>query len=90
LSAESLWFFVAGKRVEVCPTGAGTGEMLELSVESPTGVAERCWDSGYTVRLPANGRSGEVIVVDPFGRSIVLVPRTSDHALGAEALGRPA
>jgi len=59
----------------------------ELPVESPTGIAERCWDSGYTVRVPADGRPEELIVVDPFGRPIALIRRTSEYTLGAEAVG---
>lgn len=84
---DSLWFFVGPTLVEVSPTRAGMLETLELAVDSPASVAERCWDSGYTVRLPAQGAPGEVIVVDPFGRPIALVPRLSECSLGVEAAG---
>jgi hypothetical protein len=83
--AESLWFFVAGRLVEVCPAQGGTAETLELSVESPAAIAERCWDSGHTVRVPADASTGSMIVVDPFGRSITLLPCSPEYTLGAEA-----
>jgi catechol 2,3-dioxygenase-like lactoylglutathione lyase family enzyme len=85
--AGSLWFFVAGRLVEVCPAQASTAEALELSVESPAEIAERCWDSGHTVRVPADASSGAMIVVDPFGRPITLLPSAAEHSLGAEAAG---
>lgn len=83
--AESLWFFVAGSLVEVCPAHGSTAETLALSVESPADIAERCWDSGYTVRVPADDSTGSMIVVDPFGRSITLLPCSPEYTLGAEA-----
>jgi hypothetical protein len=85
--AESLWFFVAGRLVEVCPAQDSTAEPLELSVESPAAIAERCWDSGYTVRVPADDSTGSMIVVDPFGRSITLLSCSAEYTLGAEAAG---
>jgi len=84
---ESLWFAIGPTLLEVIPTRAGRLEMLVLAVDSPASIAERCWDSGYTVRLPADGEPGEVIVIDPFGRPISLIPRLSECSLGAEAEG---
>jgi len=84
---ESVWFFIAGRLIEVCPAPDNTAETLELCVESPASIAERCWDSGYTVQLPVDAPPGEIVVIDPFGRPITLIPRLSEYALGAEAAG---
>jgi len=85
--AEIVWFYVAGRLVEVSPTQDSTAEMLELSVESPAAIAERCWDSGHTVRVPADGAADSMIVVDPFGRAIMLRPCPAAYSLGAAAAG---
>ncbi|HKW46823.1 MAG TPA: hypothetical protein VJN70_05240 [Gemmatimonadaceae bacterium] len=79
----SLWFLVGGTLIEVRaePSDAGT---LEVPVESPAQIAERCWDAGYTVRVPTDGTTGEVVVIDPFGQQIALVPRLSERSLGIE------
>ena len=84
---ESLWFFVAGRLVEVSPTQDRAAETVELAVESPERIAERCWDSGYTVCVPADDGTGSMIVIDPFGRPITLLPCAAAYALGAEAAG---
>src|SRR5690349_17896484 len=55
-AGDSLWFFIAGTLVKVAPAREDMAETIELSVDSPTSIAERCWDSGYTVSLPADGR----------------------------------
>ena len=58
----------------------------KLQVDSPAALAERCWDAGYTVRVRGHG-SDDLIVLDPFGRELVLTPRASVGSLGAEAAG---
>jgi hypothetical protein len=62
---------------------AGTGlddsaVPIQLEVDDPDSVAQRCWDAGLTVRLRHDemGRAS-MSVIDPFGRQVDLVPRTT-------------
>jgi hypothetical protein len=70
-----LWFLLDGTLVEVGPHRGKASEILELTVESPNEVVERCWDAGYTVRLLGDADIGAMQVIDPFGRTIMLLPR---------------
>jgi hypothetical protein len=82
----SLWFLVGATLIEVSREHRHV-EPLELPVESPASIAERCWDAGYTVRPGADDTAGEVIVTDPFGRDIALTPRLGEWSLGVEVAG---
>lgn len=75
------WFLVGTTLIPVSfvPEAA----TLELFVDSPAAVAERCWDAGYTVRFRAED-TDDLIVIDPFGRQIVLAQRT-DHFIALNA-----
>lgn len=78
---RALWFLVGTTLVPVSLVpDAG---VLELFVDSPASVAERCWDAGHTVRFRADD-ADDLIVIDPFGRQIVLIPRT-DHFIALNA-----
>lgn len=78
---RTLWFLVGTTLVPVrIVPDAG---VLELFVDSPAAVAERCWDAGYTVRLRADD-TDDLIVIDPFGRQIVLTAR-ADHFMALKA-----
>lgn len=83
-SPRTLWFLVGQSLVQVSRTLAS--DVLELSVDSPAAIAERCWDAGHTVRLRADD-SDDFIVLDPFGREILLRRRTSVCPMGAGAAG---
>lgn len=76
-----LYFLFDQSIVEIDPSRSDM-ESLELAVESPNDVAARCWDAGYTVRLLANERPGALVVVDPFGRAVLLRSRRPSAALG--------
>ena len=78
---RTLWFLVGTTLVPVS-LSPDTG-ILELLVDSPAAVAERCWDAGYTVRFREDD-TDDPIVIDPFGRQIVLTPRT-DHFIALNA-----
>jgi len=83
-AARKLWFLVGTTLV---PVGLLPGaDAVELCVESPASIAERCWDAGYTVRLRADD-SDDFIVVDPFGRHIVLTRRASVCPFRVSAIG---
>ena len=77
-----LYFLFEQSIVEVGPARSDV-ESLELPVDSPNDVAARCWDAGYTVRLLGNERPGALVVVDPFGRAVLLRSRRPSAALGA-------
>ena len=79
-----LWFLVGHTLVQV--SLAPAGDVLELSVDSPAAIAERCWDAGYTVRFRTEDTC-DFVVIDPFGREIVLTRRTAVCPLGAGAAG---
>lgn len=83
-ATRKLWFLVGHTLVQV--SLAPAADALELSVDSPAAIAERCWDAGYTVRLRADG-TDDFIVIDPFGREVVLTRRTSVCPMGAGAAG---
>ena len=70
----SLSFIVAGTRIDVSPGAAGDSEPVVLSVDNPDGLAERCWDAGYSVRVDHDATGVTMSVIDPFGRRIELVP----------------
>lgn len=78
----TLHFLIDQTLVEVAPVRSDA-ETIELPVDSPNEVAARCWDAGYTIRLPANERPGALAVIDPFGRAIILKARRPLAALGA-------
>ena len=77
-----LYFLFDQSIVEVGPARSDV-ESVEVAVESPNDVAARCWDAGYTVRLLGNERPGALVVVDPFGRAVLLRSRRPSAALGA-------
>ena len=81
---RKLWFLVGHTLIQVSPAAAAA--VLELSVDSPAAIAERCWDAGYTVRFRADD-TPDFIVIDPFGREIVLIRNTSVRPIGAGAAG---
>ena len=84
-SARGLWFMVGSTVVRVSLVDREI-DAPALHVDSPAAIAERCWDAGYTVRVKGQD-SDDLIVMDPFGRELVLTPRTSARSLGAEAAG---
>jgi hypothetical protein len=84
-AARSLWFLIGEKLVEVRVSRGAAHETLDLMVASPSEVAERCWDAGYTIRLEGNHAETTIHVIDPFGRSIALIPYRSSETLGAAA-----
>lgn len=71
---RKIWFLIGTTLVPVSLTP--TRDVVELCVDSPAAIAEQCWDAGYSVRLRTNDPD-DFIVTDPFGRQIVLIPRTS-------------
>ena len=83
-AGRKLWFLVGHTLVQV--SLAPPADVLELSVDTPAAIAERCWDAGYTVRFRADD-TPDLIVIDPFGREIMLTRRTSVCPLGAGAAG---
>jgi hypothetical protein len=77
-ASGSLWFLVAGSLIEVSGVLGGNASPIVLDVDDPDGLAQRCWDAGFTVRLnqDSTGRA-PVSVFDPFGRRVDLAPRES-------------
>ena len=74
--AGGLSFIVEGTRIDVGASPASDREPVVLPVLDPSAVAERCWDAGYSVRVPEGEDStagAAVSVIDPFGRRIDLV-----------------
>ena len=58
------------------PDASDGGSPRVLVMDDPTGMAERCWDAGFTVRVRETRSGGTAFVVtDPFGRRLVLAPR---------------
>ena len=82
-----LWFRVNGALVEAGSALHGPHTRVALSADDPAGLAERCWDAGFEVRVhdDATGRT-LFSVVDPFGRQIDLIPNgTGEPAMRAGA-----
>ena len=78
-----LWFRVYDGLIETGP-GIHEEDPVLLHVDDPLGVAERCWDAGFSVRLLERPFGDATIAVtDPFGRQIELVQ--IDH--GSRAAG---
>ena len=73
-----LQFLVAGTIIEVCPDLGSAVPHVVLTVDDPDLWAQRCWNSGFTVRVldDETGRA-PVSVIDPFGRRVDLVTRAS-------------
>ena len=71
----TLYFLVEGQLVEVPPSRDDAKNTLELRVESPLDLAERCWDAGCTVRVSGDTVDAPPLVTDPLGRTIALLPR---------------
>ena len=83
-AARKLWFLVGSSLLPVALTPVA--EVVELCVDSPAAIAERCWDAGYSVRLRADD-SDDFIVIDPFGRQILLTRRSSLCRVEVDAAG---
>jgi len=74
-SADALYFLVEDQLVEAGALGDAEHAALELTVESPLELAERCWNAGYSVRFDGDGDDAILQLMDPYGRSIALLPR---------------
>jgi hypothetical protein len=83
-AARKLWFLVGSTLIRV--NLMRSAEVVEACVDSPAGIAERCWDAGYSVRLRADD-SDDFIVIDPFGRQIMLTTRMSCCSFEVGAAG---
>jgi catechol 2,3-dioxygenase-like lactoylglutathione lyase family enzyme len=76
-AGASLWFVVAGSIVEVGSNVSSTPPVV-LHVDDPDGLAERCWDAGFSVQVHQDATGQTLVsVVDPFGRRIDLAPRVT-------------
>ena len=74
-SGANMAFIVEGTRIDVDTNSPVEGAPVVLAVCSPTAVAERCWDAGYSVHVADVATGGAAVsVIDPFGRRIDLVP----------------
>jgi hypothetical protein len=75
-SSGTFSFLIGGVRIDA---GPGTRAPIALVVDDPELIAERCWNAGFTVCVRDNHAGDTAIVVtDPFGRQIELVPRLSE------------
>lgn len=83
-AARKLWFLVGSTLFPVSLQPAA--DVVEVGVDSPAAIAERCWDAGYTVRLRADD-TDDLVLVDPFGRQIILTQRASVCPVGVGAAG---
>ena len=73
----SLWFLVGGTLLEVSPEARVAATPIVLEVDDPCELAERCWDAGFGVMVDEEAEGClSLSVVDPFGRRVVLLPRT--------------
>lgn len=79
-----LWFLVGSTLIPADPEPGA--DVVELFVESTAAIAERCWDAGYTVRFRTDD-ADDLILIDPFGRQLVLRPCGSVRPLAAGAAG---
>lgn len=85
---RSLFFLVGDTLIEVDPSARAEPTVVELAVDSPNDLAERCWNAGYTVRLrdvAPDDSCSAFLVTDPFGRSIALTRRADAHLARASA-----
>jgi hypothetical protein len=76
VDGRAHWFHVGESVVAVRDVRAANRAPAWLVVDDPGALAERCWDAGLTVQVreaPAGGTM--LVVVDPFGRELVLVAR---------------
>jgi hypothetical protein len=73
-ATAKLWFLVGSTLVDVDIDGTDS-EPIELIVEQPNELADRCWDAGYTVQVRGDDEGDSLSVIDPLGRRIDLVPR---------------
>ena len=83
-ASRKLWFLVGWTLIPL--SLVPTGDVVEVCVDSPAAIAERCWDAGYTVRLRADD-ADDLVLVDPFGRQIVLTGRAFICPTGVGAAG---
>lgn len=59
-----------------------------VAVDDPVELAERCWDAGFTVRVSeATNTRLTVMVSDPFGQLLLIVPRAIGNAAASTAMG---
>jgi len=68
---DALCFSVGGELVTTGP--AATNDRITLIVDDPVGIAARCWDAGFTVRVRESADATTIAVVDPFDLELELV-----------------
>lgn len=76
VDGRSLWFRIGGTLVEARPDRPDTASPLVLGVDDPLGLAERCWNAGFSVRVSEDDDEVDrmlLSVFDPFGRQIDLI-----------------
>lgn len=72
--AGNLSFVVEGTRVDVSRSSSADTKPIVLPVSDPHALAERCWDSGFIVRVGQDASGFPTLsLIDPFGRCIELV-----------------
>jgi len=76
---RALSFIIRGTLVDVsldARAARAAAGPIELYVDDPEVLAERCWDAGYVVRVydDATGEA-HLSVMDPFGRRVDLLAR---------------
>jgi hypothetical protein len=85
---RSLWFLVGDALIEVDPARRVAPETVELAVDAPNDLAEKCWNAGYTVRLrdaDVDDSCSAFLITDPFGRTIALTQRVTRQSVDAIA-----
>jgi hypothetical protein len=53
--------------------GSAVKDRVKLVVEDVDAIAERCWDSGLTVRVCGPANASTIVVIDPFGVEMELI-----------------
>jgi len=76
-AGRGFWFEVGDTMVEVRTDGRRASTPFMLAVEHPIELAVRCWDAGLTVQVRDAASGATLVVTDPFGRRVILVPRAT-------------
>ena len=60
-------------------------DRVQLVVDDVVTIAERCWDAGFVVRVGASADAESIVVIDPFGIELELIPSGSQQLRRAVA-----
>ncbi|MFL5616732.1 MAG: VOC family protein [Gemmatimonadaceae bacterium] len=79
-NGSTVFSFLVGE--DLVTTGPrAANDRVQLVVDDVVATAERCWDSGFEVRVGTSDDADSIVVIDPFDLELELIPSGSERLL---------